>query len=387
MKVLHCVAGNLYGGVEALLATQARHRDLVPGLQPEFAVCFEGRLMDQLRDSGAPVHHLGAVRFSRPWTILAARRRLRSILNARRPDVLVSHGAWPYALFAPVAKRMGRPVVFWMHDIAGGTHWLDRLSGHIRPDLILANSQHTSESVFRLFPGRTAEVLYCPVEPPEPIDRPLARAQVRSDLNTAPDSIALVIACRLERWKGHTLLLDALGRLRDRPDWTLWIAGGVQRPHEQVYLDELKAQAQRLGLSDRVRWLGQRSDIRRLLASADLHCQPNIGPEPFGITFIEALYAALPVVSTRLGGASEIVDDSCGVLVEPDRPDALADALTALFDDPARRARLGASGPARAAQLSDPTRVLSRLSALLEDLAGTPAPAALPPLQPVEETR
>ena len=90
IKALHCVAGNLYGGVEVLLTTVARSWNLVPELEPEFAVCFEGRLSNQLRDAGAAVHMLGDIRFSRPWTILNARRRLRSVLNqppSRRPDL------------------------------------------------------------------------------------------------------------------------------------------------------------------------------------------------------------------------------------------------------------------------------------------------------------
>ena len=345
IDALHCTAGNLYGGVEVLLTTLARSRSLVPELESEFAVCFERRLSGQLRDLGAAVHRLGDIRFSRPWTILSGRRQLRSVLNRRRPDALICHGSWIYSIAAPVARSAGIPVVFWLHDVAQGNHWSDRLSRRIRPDLIVANSHHTAASVSRLFPGRDAEVLYCPVESPEPFDRARVRAEVRAELGTEPDAVVLVMASRLERWKGHTLLLDALSRLSDRAGWTVWIAGGVQRPHEQVYLDELKAQAERSGIADRVRWLGQRSDVRRLLAAADLHCQPNTGAEPFGITFIEALYAGLPVVSTRLGGAAEIVDETCGVLVEPDCPDALASALRALFDDPARLARLGASGP------------------------------------------
>ncbi len=77
---------------------------------------------------------------------------------------------------------------------------------------------------------------------------------------------------------------------------------------------------------------------RRLLAAADIHCQPNTGPEPFGITFIEALYAGLPVVTTSIGGALEIVDGSCGMLVEPNDPAALAGALRRLIEDRELRA-------------------------------------------------
>ena len=66
-----------------------------------------------------------------------------------------------------------------------------------------------------------------------------------------------------------------------------------------------------------MRWLGQRRDVPELLAAADIYCQPNVGAEPFGIVFVEALYTGLPVVTTALGGALEIIDASCGVLVPP----------------------------------------------------------------------
>ena len=82
---------------------------------------------------------------------------------------------------------------------------------------------------------------------------------------------------------------------------------------------------------------------------------------PFGITFIEALYAGLPVVTTAIGGALEIVDGSCGMLVQPDDPATLAVALRELIENSELRARLGAAGPMRAAALCDPGRQMARL--------------------------
>ncbi|HVA41545.1 MAG TPA: glycosyltransferase family 4 protein, partial [Candidatus Binataceae bacterium] len=94
----------------------------------------------------------------------------------------------------------------------------------------------------------------------------------------------------------------------------------------------------------------------------------NTGPEPFGITFIEALYAGLPVVTTSIGGALEIVDGSCGILVEPDDPGALAGALCRLIEDRELRARLGAAGPGRAAALCDPRAQMAALARALTKL-------------------
>ena len=75
------------------------------------------------------------------------------------------------------------------------------------------------------------------------------------------------------------------------------------------------------------------------------------------------------MVSTRIGGAAEIIDGSCGVLVPPDDPPALAGALGALIDDPEARRRLGAAGPARARRLCDPAAALARVEELLRQVS------------------
>lgn len=364
LRVLHCSAGNMHGGVETVLNVLARQRALNPRLEPEFALGFEGRSSAELRNAGVPVHVLGPARLSRPWTVWSARRRLSRLLDARPIDVVVCHGCWPHALFGPSARQRGRPLVYWMHDLAQGTHWIDRQAARTLPDLALVNSRCTAEVLPRLFPGAPGEILYYPVSPPA-VDTAETRAVIRSELATPSNATVIVQSSRLERWKGHTLLIAALARLREHPGWIAWIAGGAQRPSEQAYLDELVASVRDAGIADRIRFIGQRSDVPRLLAAADIHCQPNLGPEPFGIAFIEALYAGRPVVSTRLGGAAEIVDDSCGLLVPPGDAEALSEALARLIDDPDLRARLGAAGPARARALCDPSQALARLETLL----------------------
>ena len=384
LRVLHCVAGNLYGGVESFLGTLTTCRALSPRLDPEYALCFEGRLHAELRAAGAAVHRLGGSRFSRPWTVWRARRRLARLLEERRIDVVVSHCCWPQALCGPVARKAGRPSVYWMHEmVSEKPHWVERWAARAVPDLAIVNSGVTAEVLPRLYPRVWSEIVRYPVIA-RSVDRSEARTAVRAELGTAPEDVVVVMACRLDRCKGHPLLLSALGRLRDRPGWTAWIAGGVQRPEEQVYLDEVRAQARDLGIDHRLRFLGERHDVPRLMAAADIHCQPNFRPETFGITYIEALYTGLPVVSTRMGGAAEIVTDGCGVLTPPDDPSALAAALSAVIDDPVLRTRLGAAGPARAAELCAPEVVLPRLESLLLELhaarttagRGVPQPAA-----------
>jgi len=182
---------------------------------------------------------------------------------------------------------------------------------------------------------------------------------MRAALGASAGTVAIVIASRFERWKGHVELLRAVAGLEG--DWMVWIAGAPQRPHEQAYEAELKMIAGGTGIASRVRFLGERSDVPALLAAADIHCQPNAAPEPFGLAFIEALHAGLPVVTSDLGGPREIVTPACGILVAPDDMTALRTALQELIASPQRRARLGAAGPARARELCDPARQIARL--------------------------
>jgi glycosyltransferase involved in cell wall biosynthesis len=166
---------------------------------------------------------------------------------------------------------------------------------------------------------------------------------------------------RLERLKGHAVWLDALGRLRDLPGWEAWLVGGVQRPSDLAYLAELKQGADRAGIAGRVKFLGHRADAAAVMAAADVYCQPNTGPEGFGLTFVEAMAAGLPVVTSGIGGGAEVVGESCGVLLPPGDAGAVADALRGLIPDPARRRALGSAGPARARALCDPGSQLGRL--------------------------
>jgi glycosyltransferase involved in cell wall biosynthesis len=189
----------------------------------------------------------------------------------------------------------------------------------------------------------------------------VARLEVRAELGTPEDAVVIIQASRLERWKGQVALLQGLERLADVPGWECWIVGGPQRPQEGSYLTELRQLASSLGFDERVRFLGQRSDVSRLLAAADIHCQPNTGPEPFGIAFVEALYAGLPVVTTALGGALEIVDESCGVLVSADNTHRLMETLRRLIDHREQRLQLSEQGPSRARQLCAPSTGLKKL--------------------------
>jgi glycosyltransferase involved in cell wall biosynthesis len=362
-------AGNLYGGIETYLATLGRYRHLATDMEPHFGLCFQGRLWEELTAAGVPVCDLGPVRISRPWTVLRARRRLRALLGKTGFAAALTHGCWPHAVFAPVVRRAGVRLANAVHGELSHPTWLDRWAARTRPDVVVANSQFTATPAAKLFARSPVEVVYLPVPAAELPDRGAVRREVRTALGTPPEAVVILQASRLEAWKGQAVHIAALARLKDLPGWEAWFAGGGQKAGEAEFLAELQEAARRAGIADRVRFLGQRSDVARLMAAADVYCQPNTGPEPFGLVFVEALQAGLPVVSSGFGGAVEIVDESCGVLTPPGDPAAVADALAGLIRSPERRRALGAAGPRRAAELCAPERALPRLA---ECLAAAP---------------
>ena len=353
-----------------MLLTLARYQSTCPNFDQHFAVCFEGRLASDLEAFGHSAHRLGAVRASRPWSVLAARRTLRRQLDDGGYDWVICHGAWPLGLLGPGVRLTRTRLALWLHDAAHGKHWVERLARRTRPDFAICNSRYTANSLSALFQELPNEVLHCPVPKPQATELN-ARTILRNTLGANEQTTVILIAARFEEWKGHRVLLEALARLKDNHSWRCWIAGGTQRSHEQAYFKTLKIQARDSDINDRIQFLGARNDVDGLMAAADIYCQPNTGPEPFGISFIEALYAGLPVVTSNFGGAAEILTPNCGTLLPPGDATALANELRLLITNPAKRATVAEHGPRRAAELCDPAQQLNRLRTLLSAVKWT----------------
>lgn len=367
MKVLHVGSGNLYGGVEKVLLTLARQRHLCPEMEQHFAVCFRGRLSEELQNEGVPLYWLKKMHGRDPLAIVSNRCKLSLLQRKLNLDAVIYHSLWSYDLLAVGTRRGAAARILWLHDAVDKIGPLEFVARWQQPEIALSNSRFTAGTVLMLYPKIRVSVVYCPVEFTSASQDIAKRKAIRQSLRTGPEDVVIVQLSRMEAWKGHSLHLRALSRLHNLPGWVLWIGGDAQRPEEQIYLDSLKQQAMDLGIAARIRFLGHRTDVAELLLAADIHCQPNLGPEPFGITYVEAMMAGLPVVACRLGAASELIDASCGLLCEPEDVSGLAFALRLLITGRDLRERLGRSGPERAKQLSDPAARLNDLYAALRE--------------------
>lgn len=369
MRVLHITSGNLFGGVETILTTLARSRHLCPEMEPHFAICFDGKLSQTLQEAGAAVHLLGGVRFSRPWTVVRARKNLQALLRSTRFDAAICHMAWPQAIFGSVVRRHGVPLLFYAHNRISGSHWTERLARRTPPDRVISVSQDTAATIANLYQQVPNVVLYSPLPGSLRETDKDQRQRTRQSLGVTGDTPVIIQVSRMEPWKGHPALLSALAALKDL-QWTCWIVGGAQKPDEIIYLQRLTAQARQSGIEDRIRFLGERSDVPSLLAAADLFCQPNTQSEGFSIVFMEAFLASLPIVTTAIGGGLEMVTGSCGALLPMNDGAALEQALRRLLSDPGERGKLGAAGRQRVLEMCDPAAQLGKLHSIC---AGTAA--------------
>jgi glycosyltransferase involved in cell wall biosynthesis len=154
----------------------------------------------------------------------------------------------------------------------------------------------------------------------------------------------LLCVATLTPRKGHDVLLRALAPLRAHA-WQLECVGSGERSPETAR--QLREQAARLGLADRVRWRGEldAAELAREFDTADVFVLAA-RHEGFGMAAAEALARGLPVVATRVGAMPELVGDEAGILVPPDDVGALRAALTTVLTDAGARSRF-AGGAAR----------------------------------------
>src|SRR6266516_4135248 len=273
MRILHIGSGNLYGGVETIQVTLARYRHECPQMEPHFTVCFEGRLSRELRELDVPVHNLGAVRVRNPLSIWSARAQLRKLLSDFHYDAAICHSAWSQAILGPVVRTTDVPLLFWLHGAPSGQHWLERWARRTRPDKVICCSEFTSSLLWKLYPDVPKEVVYAPVPSVKQMSDS-ERLATRRALSTPTDAVVITQVSRIEPCKGHLLHLEALAKISHIPRWICWFVGGSQNQTAIHYLDELKRAAARYGIAHRLRFLGQRTDIPRLMAAPVLFCSP-----------------------------------------------------------------------------------------------------------------
>ena len=362
-RVLFLTHTGRIGGAETCLLA------IAPAFAGEVLLFQDGALRDRLSSLGVAVSlprrqaDLRAIR--RDGGLLRTLPRLGGLAGLVRQirrqapghDLIYCNSQKSFVLGALAAHSWqangpGPAKLLWhLHDILDRSHFgrtqiaLVVALANRRAARVVAPSQAVADA-FVTAGGRASLVTVVPngVAPPRVVCAPAARAALRQDLGLAKGFLFGVFS-RLAPWKGQHVALEALALL---PDTTCIIAGDALFG-EDSYVRALQARAQRLGVASRVRFLGHREDVAMLMQAVDVVVHPSIDPEPFGLTLVEAMLAATPVIASRAGAAAEILDDGLvGTLVPPGDASALAAALAQCRDRPQAADRQVAAARLRA---------------------------------------
>ncbi|HVW18651.1 MAG TPA: FkbM family methyltransferase [Solirubrobacteraceae bacterium] len=290
---------------------------------------------------------------------------LVALLRRERPAVFHAHLTWPlackWALAAACVARVPAVLATAQLFVDVEIPWTQRpqvwaLSRRV--DRLIAVSEHTKERFHEAlgWPEERIAVVHNAVAverfggPPDPA--------VRSEIDDGSGRPIALVPARLAPEKGHRHLLAAATKL---PGVRFVCVG------DGALRDELAEEARRLGVSERVTFLGRRRDMPALLAACDLVVLPSLA-EGLPLSLIEAMASHRPVVATDIGGTRELVDGETGVLVAPGDPDALAAGIGALLADDDRRERLAAAGWRRARARFDSPAMVEGVLALYDSL-------------------
>jgi glycosyltransferase involved in cell wall biosynthesis len=279
------------------------------------------------------------------WFDFATRPALRRILATDKPAIALT---WMNRATAALPKSAA------VHAARLGGYY--DLKYYRRCDHLVANTRDIAAYLVRAgFPEDRVHYL------PNFVDAPPSAPIARAALDT-PAGVPLVLALgRLHENKAFDQLLAALARLDGV--W-LWLAGAG--PLEAA----LKAQAQALGLTDRVRFLGWRDDGSALLAAADLLVCPS-RHEPLGNVVIEGWAAGRPVVAAAGAGPAQLIDDGVSGLLAPvDDADALAQTIGRVLSDRGLAQRLAQGGRAAWARAFTEEHVVAAYRDFFQRIAG-----------------
>ncbi|HEY8572034.1 glycosyltransferase [Phenylobacterium sp.] len=338
MSVLHLLGTSGEGGAETYFV------DLVTALArsgvPEAAAIRRHPAREAaLKVAGVPVKVLG---FGGPLDILTRTAAAGwAQVNGTKLALAWMNRAARHTPKGPWA-RIGR---------LGGYYSLKYYKGF---DHLVANTEDIAEWVVgQGWPA--GKVTHIPNFAPAPQD---GAALPRASLGT-PDGVPLLLSMgRLHEAKAHDVTLTALTRL---PDAHLWIAGAGPLGAK------LKGIAQALGVAERVRFLGWRTDASALYRAADVCVFPSRF-EPLGNVVIQAWAHGLPVVAAASQGPAALIEDGeDGLLVPVDDADALAAAVRRVLDEPILRIRMVQTGAARVEAEFSQAAVVARWQALFAD--------------------
>jgi len=321
--------------------------------------CNEGPEVAQIEREGFEVHRIRLNRSLAVWNLAVALWDLSRIVRREHIDWVFTHTPIASAV-ARLASRIGGATgtIYMAHGLPCAPHmarstWLrwyvvERMFGWFTDGLITINRYDYRLAWTRRFIRRRGNILHVNgigvhTGRFDRLCRETDARTVKKELGLAPDEPMALMLARTLPDKGIREFLDA-ARLLVEGRVSCSFAIGGEGPLD----GEIGEFIGRHDLHDRVVHLGWRRDAHRLMTACDLYVLPTYYPEGLPVSILEAMACGKPVVATRHRGCEdEVVDGVTGLLVEPQDPGALANAMRTFIEDPDKARRFGQAGRQR----------------------------------------
>jgi len=327
--IIHVVQHLQPGGLEVLALELARAQ-AADRTRPVLVVSLEGEKAETLRawPRLLPQEHQLVFMCKRPGIDATLPARLLRLFRRLRPSAVHTHHIGPLLYAGPAARAAGVPCrIHTEHDAwhlqNAKRRRIARLALALTDPILVADAPHVAAAVTSALGCPSPRVILNGVDTTRfiPGDRDAARAALDLPL----DAAIIGVAARLEAVKGVDIAIAAIAMV---PNAFLAIAGSGSQ------LSNLRAQAELMGIADRVRFVGHIDDMAVFYRALDALCLPSRA-EGLPLALLEAQASGTRVVAARVGGVPAAVDAMTGMLVDAEDPQALAQALRNVLHDPA----------------------------------------------------
>ena len=340
MKVLNIISDTNIGGARRVLMNYLRYRDRAQ-FDVSVALPRGSLLIPELEALGAQVYEVDGMAdrsFDRRDV-----RLLKELIGRVKPDIVHTHGSLSGRL---AARQMGCKVVYTRHcafpvparlKYPPG-RWVNKLVNEHYADRIIAVSPAAARNLTDA--GISPKLITTMMNGVAPVARtaPERQAETRRICGVEDGEFVLGILARIEEYKGHLDILEAVKELTDQGRKVRLLIAGVGGFEPQV-----RQRCTQLGLDGRVSFLGFVSRVEEVLSVLDLQLNASFGTETSSLSILEGLSMGLPAVVSDYGGNPWLIDDGQDGLLFPARDArALARCVARLMDEPETLRQMGA---------------------------------------------
>ena len=329
------------------------------GMAEDEAAAVEKSMREAEREGVRILTVPGLVRRISPFHDIKTFFALIKILRYERPRIVHTHtskagilGRWAaYFCRVPIIIHTPHGHVFWGYFGRLKTAFyimLEKITAFITDKIIALTEQEKKDHLrFRIASGDKFPVVHSGIKLDRFSNLSVDPAAMRRKLGISEGDLVVGTTGRLTPVKGHRHLIEAAGNiLNARPNTTFVFLGDGELS------DELKNMASRLGMKEKVKFLGWRPDVAEVMSAFDLFVLPSLN-EGMGRVLVEAMALGKPIVASDVGGVCDLVVHGInGCLVPPGDAQSLSAAINDLIEDPERGRKMGENGKKRSINYS-----------------------------------